>query len=78
TNVEYRTIIDLLEKRDQQTVQTYLSKIKDGHKIEVVTMDMWRPYRQAVAASLPNAVVVVDKFHIVRMANVALEQVRKD
>lgn len=78
TNVEYRTIIDLLEKRDQQTVQTYLSKLKDGHKIEVVTMDMWRPYRQAVEATLKNAVVVVDKFHIVRMANVALEQVRKD
>ena len=78
TNVEYRTIIDLLEKRDQQTVQAYLSKLKDGHKIEVVTMDMWRPYRLAVEATLPNAVVVVDKFHIVRMANVALEQVRKD
>jgi transposase len=78
TNVEYRTVIDLLEKRDQKTVQAYLSKIEDGHKIEIVTMDMWRPYRQAVAAALPNAVVVVDKFHIVRMANQALDKVRKD
>lgn len=78
TNVEYRTMIDLLEKRDQQTVQKYLSNIKDGHKIEVVTMDMWRPYRLAVEAVLPNAIIVVDKFHIVRMANQALEQVRKN
>jgi len=78
TNVEQRTIIDLLDKRDQKTVQTYLSNLKDGHKIEVVTMDMWRPYRLAVHAALPNAVVVVDKFHIVRMANIALDQVRKD
>lgn len=78
TNVEYRTVIDLLEKRDQKTVQAYLSKIEDGHKIEIVTMDMWRPYRLAVQATLPNAVVVVDKFHIVRMANQALDKVRKD
>lgn len=78
TNVEYRTVIDLLGSRDQKTVQAYLSKIEDGHKIEIVTMDMWRPYRQAVAATLPNAVVVVDKFHIVRMANQALDKVRKD
>ena len=78
TNAEYRTIIDLLEKRDQQTVQKYLAGLKDGHKVEVVVMDMWRPYRLAVQAALKNAVVVVDKFHIVRMANVALEQVRKD
>jgi len=78
TNVEQRTIIDMLEKRDQKTVQTYLSELKDGHKIEVVVMDMWRPYRLAVEAVLPNAQIVVDKFHIVRMANQALEQVRKD
>ena len=78
TNVEQRTIIDLLEKRDQKTVQKYLSELKDGHKVEVVTMDMWRPYRLAVQATLPNAMVVVDKFHIVRMANIALDKVRKD
>lgn len=78
TNVEYRTIIDLLEKRDRQTVQKYLVGLKDGHKIEVVTMDMWNPYRLAVQAALPNAVVVVDKFHIQRMANQAMEQVRKN
>lgn len=77
TNVEARTIVDLLEKRDQKTVQKYLSELKDGHRVEAVTMDMWRPYRQAVHATLPNAMVVVDKFHIVRMANQALEQVRK-
>jgi transposase len=78
TNVEYRTVVDLLESRDQKTVQAYLSKIEEGHKIEIVTMDMWRPYRLAVAAALPTAVVVVDKFHIVRMANQALDKVRKD
>lgn len=78
TNVEYRTIVDLLEKRDQKTVQKYLAGLKDGHKIEVVTMDMWRPYRLAVEATLKNAVVVVDKFHIQRMANQAMEQVRKN
>ncbi len=78
TNVEYRTVIDLLESRDQKTVQTYLSKIEEGYKIEVVTMDMWRPYRLAVQATLPNAIIVVDKFHIQRMANQALDKVRKD
>lgn len=77
TNVETRTIIDLLENRDRKSVQHYLSKLENGHKIEVVVMDMWRPYRQAVHAVLPNAMVVVDKFHIVRMANQALDSVRK-
>lgn len=77
TNVEQRTIIDMLRDRNQDTVQKYLSKLEEGHRVEVVVMDMWRPYRQAVAAVLPNATVVVDKFHIQRMANDALEGVRK-
>lgn len=40
-------------------------------------MDMWRPYKDAVNTVLPHAKVVVDKFHVVRMANQALDSVRK-
>jgi len=46
--------------------------------IEVVNMDMWNPYRTAVNKVIPNAKIVVDKFHVVRMANLGLEKVRKD
>jgi transposase len=46
--------------------------------IRLVTMDMWRPYRDAVRAILPKATVVVDKFHVLRMANDGIEQVRKE
>ena len=34
-------------------------------------------HRDAAAALLPQAVVIVDKFHVVRMANAAVEAVRK-
>ena len=40
-------------------------------------MDMWQPYKDAVKAVLPKATIIVDKFHVVRMANQALETVRK-
>ncbi len=39
-------------------------------------MAMWKPYRRAVQAVLPQARIVVDKFHVVRVANEALEKVR--
>lgn len=38
---------------------------------------MWKPYKDAVNTILPHAKVVVDKFHVVRMANQALDNVRK-
>lgn len=77
TNVEERTIVDMLKDRNQETVLKYLSGLPEGHRVEVVAMDMWRPYRQAVEAVLPNATIVVDKFHIQRMGNDALETIRK-
>lgn len=77
TNVETRTVVDLLEKRDEKTVEKYLHGLPDKDRVEVVTIDMWSPYRIAVRAALPNAIIVVDKFHIQRMANQALEKVRK-
>lgn len=77
TNIEEKTLLDLLPTRRQDMVANYLMKLKDRQKVEVVSMDMWNPYRTAVKAVLPQARIVVDKFHVVRMANDALEKVRK-
>ncbi len=63
--------------RNKETVIQRLSEISDRTYIEYDTMDMWKPYKDAVNTVLPHAKVVVDKFHVVRMANQALDGVRK-
>ena len=73
TNIERRTIYDIKPNRNKETVIQRLSEISDRTYIEYVTMDMWKPYKDAVNTILPHAKVVVDKFHVVRMANQALE-----
>ena len=77
TNVLERTIVDLLENRSQKTIADYLFKMPNRQTIELVTMDMWNPYRLAVRACLPQAAIVVDKYHVVRMVSDCLETVRK-
>ncbi|MFD2657684.1 MULTISPECIES: ISL3 family transposase [Bacillaceae] len=77
TNVERRTIYDIKKDRNKDTVIKRLLEIEDRSYIEYVTMDMWKPYKDAVNIVLPHAKVVVDKFHVVRMANQALDSVRK-
>jgi transposase len=49
----------------------------DRKKVELVTIDMWTAYREAARANLPNAEIVVDKFHVIRYANDAVEIVRR-
>lgn len=45
--------------------------------IQVVVMDMWKPFREVTRAHAPNAEIVFDKFHILRHLNDALDAVRR-
>ena len=45
--------------------------------IEIVTMDMSQAYQKAVRETLPNATIAFDHFHIAKLANEALSEVRR-
>jgi len=47
-------------------------------QIELVSLDMGLAYQKAVRQHLPNATIVFDHFHVVRMAQDALDQVRQE
>lgn len=77
TNVKEATVIEVMPDRYKKTVVERLGRLHDKDRVLVVTMDMSRTFRDAVAAKLPDAVVVIDKFHVVRMASQSMEVVRK-
>jgi len=76
-DVKERKIIEMLENRSKDRVIDYFTNLPDSEKIKVVTMDMWRPYAEAVREVLPDAHIVIDRFHIIKAANEALDSVRK-
>jgi transposase len=77
SNIQNNTIVDILKDRNKPTVTRYLSQLKGLDQVHYVAIDMWKPYRDAVETLIPDARIVIDKFHVVRMANDALERVRK-
>lgn len=50
---------------------------KKSHKIRLVVMDMWKPFRNACAAHAPGAAMLYDKFHALRHLGEALDKVRR-
>lgn len=72
TDLCERRVVELLPKRDIVTVSRYLVQMPDKERVEVVAMDMWRPYHTAVRKMLPRAEVVIDTYHVQRMANQAV------
>ena len=77
TNIQNNTVVELLPNRNKETIMKYLSGLQGKEEITDVAMDMWEPYRDAVLQVLPEAKIVIDKFHVVKMANVAVERIRK-
>jgi transposase len=78
TDIEARRLVDMYPKRDDGALEIWLRMFdaRDLAAVQVVTMDMWRPYQRTVRKMIPHAAIVVDKFHVVRYANDALEEVR--
>ncbi len=77
TNIERKTVFDLRPSRAKADLLPYFRSLRDKDTIEWVAMDMYHVYKQVVRATLPQARIVVDRFHIQRMANDALEKLRK-
>ena len=75
TDLVDRKPIDMLIDREKSTVSNYLWKHRND-PVEVVAMDMWKGYKNVVYEVYPNALIVVDKFHVVRMANEAVDKIR--
>ena len=77
TDIETSWPIELLPGRSSEAVVNFLGNLPGRKETEVVTIDMWKPYREAVAYTMPQAVIVVDKWHVQRLANDAMETARR-
>jgi transposase len=72
-------LVDVLPARSATAVTGWLAA-KPARwltGIDHVVIDPYQPYATAVAAGLPDARLVVDHFHVVRLANAALDEVRR-
>ena len=76
TDVENGRILEILPDRNKVSIRKFIQSLPGYEGIKCFTMDMWRPYRDAVYELLPNAVIVVDKFHVIKQLNYALESIR--
>lgn len=72
-------VLAVLPDRLQTTVQAFLETIPDALKTTVrwVCIDRWEGYAGAVAAALPEAQIVVDRFHVAVCYRDAVDAVRK-
>ena len=72
-------LLDMVEGRTKQAFKTWLTEQDQAWRdaIEVVAMDGFTGFKTATSEELPDAVTVMDPFHVVRLAGDALDQCRR-
>lgn len=72
-------LLDMVEGRSKAAFKTWLTNRPQAWRdaIEVVAMDGFTGFKTAAAEELPQAVAVMDPFHVVRLAGDALDACRR-
>jgi len=77
TDAHNHELFDILPSRSQTDLMLYLNTFKNKKEVRYLITDMNRVYKDLAVQYFPNATIVIDKFHVVRYATWALENVRK-
>ena len=67
-------------ERKKETLDAFFQEelsARQRRRIQAVCVDMWEPYRLSLEQGVPNCRIVYDKFHILKRANDAIDEVRR-
>jgi transposase len=72
-------LLDMVKGRSKQAFKTWLADRPDAwrEQVEVVAMDGFTGFKTAASEELPDAVAVMDPFHVVRLGGDALDRCRR-
>ena len=78
-DIDKSRVLEVVRDRTEESATTLLKTIPEERreKIDAIAVDMWKPFISAAEATLPNADIVHDKYHVVTYLNEAIDDVRR-
>jgi transposase len=75
-----RKLLDILPSRKAEDLYDYFTSfpMEERLKVKYVVMDLSSLFSSVIRQCFPSARIVADKFHVCRLANWALESIRKE
>ncbi len=78
TNLANNSAIEFLKDCTAKTFRDYFDKMPNRASVKAVSMDCTKRYKTLIHELFPKALVVADKFHILKMADLAVDGVRTE
>ena len=77
-DAEKHKVIDILPNRFENDLIRYFSQFQSKTDVKYFVCDMNPHFREVAKACFPKAVIVADRFHVIRQVYWAMERVRKN
>jgi len=68
-DLKHHTVFDVVLGRSEASLERYLQHLEGKERVLVVCMDLASGYRALVRKHFPNARIVADRFHVIRIIN---------
>jgi len=75
-----KRLLWVAQERTEQSLRGFFQFLAAESRLSIrfVCSDMWQPYLNVIAEQLQHAVHVLDRFHIMKKMNEAIDKVRRD
>src|SRR5690606_16718004 len=62
-------VFDVVLGRSEASLRSYLKRLTGKENVRIIVMDLSETYRRIAQQYFPNALIVADRFHVVRLVN---------
>lgn len=77
-DLDTRKTIDIVKSRKYDDLETYFSSftLEQRHRVKVVSMDLYSPFKRIIKDKFYHAKIVADTFHFTKLVIQALDELR--
>ena len=68
-DLEHHKVYDVVLGRSEAALEGYFQRLRGKEQVRVVCMDLSGSYRALVRKHFPQALIVADRFHVIRLVN---------
>ncbi len=72
-DLETHKTVDIIESRSYDFLEQYFSRITNRKEVELVSMDLYNPFKKIIKEKFVNAKIIADRFHYTRIVLNALD-----
>ncbi len=78
SNIDEGSLLEVIDSHKSQEIIEVLKQQPASirEKVKEVCVDMWGGFKKVIVEVFPNAIVVIDRFHVMKLVNKALNKLR--